>query len=184
MKRFHVHVSVADLDANIRFYSTVFGAPPTVVKSDYAKWMLEDPRINFAISQRGLEPGINHLGVQVDSDDELAALRGQVAQAEIPALDQKSAACCYVRSDKYWLADPQGIVWETFHTLDSVPVYGDDTLRPAASEQTSCCTPSATIKLHRTKSGEDKRQAIEQTGSCTPSATATSDAVESGSCCG
>ena len=183
MKRFHVHVAVADLDANIRFYSTVFGASPTVVKPDYAKWMLDDPRINFAISKRGLEPGLNHLGLQVDSDEELAALRGQVARAEIAALDQKDASCCYVRSDKYWIADPQGIVWETFHSLDSVPVYGDDTLQRPASEQTGCCTPSATIKIHRAKSAEAKNPAHAETGCCTPSATAKSDGAESGTCC-
>jgi len=184
MKRFHVHVAVADLDANIRFYSTVFGASPTVVKPDYAKWMLDDPRINFAISKRGLEPGLNHLGVQVDSDEELVTLRGQVAQAEIAALDQQNASCCYVRSDKYWIADPQGIVWETFHTLDSVPVYGDDTLQHAAPKQTGCCTPSATIKIHRTKSGGDDKAAPEQTGCCTPSATAKIDTAKSSACCG
>ena len=125
MKRFHVHVSVDDLEANIKFYSTVFGAPPTVVKPDYAKWMVDDPRINFAISKRGLEPGVDHLGLQVESETELTALREQVARREIAALDQPNATCCYARSDKYWTTDPQGIAWETFHTLDSIPVYGD-----------------------------------------------------------
>lgn len=125
MKRFHVHVAVDDLDACIQFYSTVFGAAPTVVKPDYAKWMLDDPRINFAISKRGSAPGIDHLGIQVDSDEELTALRKQVAAAEIAALDQPNSDCCYTRSDKYWTADPQGIAWETFHTLETIPVYGD-----------------------------------------------------------
>jgi catechol 2,3-dioxygenase-like lactoylglutathione lyase family enzyme len=138
MKRFHVHVAVDNLDANIRFYSTVFGVPPVVTKPDYAKWMLDDPRINFAISQRGLKPGLDHLGVQVESDQELASLRAQVAQAEIAALDQRDAKCCYARSDKYWITDPQGIPWETFHTLDSVPVYGE-TLREPIVEQGACC---------------------------------------------
>ncbi len=125
MKRFHVHVSVEDLDASIRFYSTVFGAAPTVLKPDYAKWMVDDPRINFAISKRGSAPGIDHLGIQVDSDEQLTALRAQVAGAQIAALDQPDADCCYARSDKYWTTDPQGIAWETFHTLDTIPVYGD-----------------------------------------------------------
>jgi catechol 2,3-dioxygenase-like lactoylglutathione lyase family enzyme len=140
MKRFHVHVAVEDLDANVRFYSTVFGVSPTVLKTDYAKWMLDDPRVNFAISKRGLKPGIDHLGVQVESKEELTALRGQVERAEIVALDQPNATCCYARSDKYWTTDPQGIAWETFHTLDSVPVYGNDTLRDAG--QAACCTPA------------------------------------------
>jgi catechol 2,3-dioxygenase-like lactoylglutathione lyase family enzyme len=146
MKRFHVHVSVDDLDANVRFYSTVFGAPPTVLKPDYAKWMLSDPRINFAISKRGLEAGIDHLGMQVESDTELTALREQVAAAEISALDQTNAECCYARSDKYWITDPQGIAWETFHTLDSIPVYGET----GRAESTACCgassDPSESVK--------------------------------------
>ena len=143
MKRFHVHVSVDDLDANIRFYSTVFGTPPSVLKSDYAKWMLDDPRINFALSKRGARAGLDHLGVQVDSDEELARLREQVGQAEIAALDQTGAACCYAKSNKYWVTDPQGIAWETFHTLDSVPVFGEDNRSaPATHEATACCTPA------------------------------------------
>ena len=154
MKRFHVHVAVDDLDANIRFYSTVFGLPPAVVKPDYAKWMLDDPRVNFAISKRGLKLGIDHLGVQVDTDEELALMRGHVGDAEIAARDQIGAACCYARSDKYWITDPQGIAWETFRTLDSVPVYGD-VERPNAerSEQKSaCCAPAAkTIAIEPAK---------------------------------
>jgi catechol 2,3-dioxygenase-like lactoylglutathione lyase family enzyme len=140
MKRFHVHVAVDDLDANIRFYSNVFGAEPSVVKPDYAKWMLEEPRVNFAISKRGLKPGLDHLGVQVESEEELAELRQQVATAEIAALDQRNAVCCYSRSDKHWITDPQGIAWETFHTLDSVPVYGE-TKTP---ESIACCNPAPT----------------------------------------
>ena len=152
MKRFHVHVAVDDLDANIRFYSTVFGFSPTVLKSDYAKWMLDDPRINFAISKRGLKPGLDHLGVQVDSEQELTALRSQVAQAQIAALDQENASCCYARSDKYWITDPQGIAWETFHTLDSAPAYGE-TLHQPVLEARGCCTPAAAIKIQPVKSG-------------------------------
>ena len=125
MKRFHVHISVEDLEANVRFYSTVFGMPPTVLKTDYAKWMVDDPRINFAISKRGLSAGIDHLGVQVESEAELTALREQVSKASINVFDQPNADCCYARSDKYWTNDPQGVPWETFHTLDSIPLYGD-----------------------------------------------------------
>lgn len=152
MKRFHVHVAVDDLAANIRFYSTVFGVPPTVEKSDYAKWMIDDPRINFAISMRGLKPGVDHLGVQVETDDELTQMRGQVAKAEVAALDQSNATCCYAKSDKYWIADPQGIAWETFRTLDSVPVYGT-TVREQPSAKGACCAPAATNAIEPAKAG-------------------------------
>jgi hypothetical protein len=111
-----------------------------VLKPDYAKWMLDDPRVNFAISMRGLAPGVDHLGIQVESGAELAALREQVAAAEIAALEQKNAVCCYARSDKYWVTDPQGIAWETFHTLESVPVYGE---APRAGATAACCSPAS-----------------------------------------
>jgi len=156
MKRFHVHVAVDDLAANIRFYSTVFGAPPTVEKPDYAKWMLEDPRVNFAISQRGLKAGIDHLGFQLESEEELSAQRAQIERADVAAVDQKDAECCYARSDKYWITDPQGIAWETFRTLDAVPVYGS-TGRPDSAKgdaKASCCAPSpVTIAIKPAKSG-------------------------------
>ena len=141
MKRFHVHVSVNDLNANVRFYSSMFGGAPTVLKPDYAKWMLDDPRINFAISSRGVKTGVDHLGVQVESESELTDLRQQVAEADIARLDQTSAECCYARSDKYWTTDPQGIPWETFHTLDSIPVYG----KTERTDRSTCCaaTPAA-----------------------------------------
>jgi len=139
MKRFHVHVAVDDLEANVRFYSSVFGAAPTVRKPDYAKWMVEDPRINFAISQRGAKAGVDHLGFQVDSDEELTALRQQVADAEIAALDQPDAQCCYARSDKYWITDPQGIAWETCRTLGEAEIFGIDL--KTADPSGACCSP-------------------------------------------
>jgi len=151
MKRFHVHVAVDDLAASIRFYSAMFGAPPTVEKSDYAKWMMDDPRINFAISMRGLKSGLDHLGVQVESEGELGALRSQVAHAEITALDQPDATCCYARSNKYWITDPQGIAWETFHTLESVPVYGDTARAQPGEAKAACCTPVATVAVGSVK---------------------------------
>jgi len=141
MKRFHVHVSVDDLAASIRFYSSIFGVGPAVEKSDYAKWMLEDPRINFAISNRGGKSGVNHLGLQVDSADELAALRAQVARADIAADDEPAAQCCYAVSDKYWIEDPQGVAWETFHTLGDIPVFGNDATPRAEAAPAACCTP-------------------------------------------
>lgn len=145
MKRFHVHVAVDDLAANIRFYSTVFGTGPAVVKDDYAKWMLEDPRVNFAISSRGAKPGLDHLGLQVESDEALAGLREQVARAEIAALDQQGASCCYAKSNKYWITDPQGIAWETFHSLSSIPVYGADSQIGARTATTSCRGPAEEV---------------------------------------
>ena len=139
MKRFHVHVSVDNLETGIRFYSKLFAAEPSVVKPDYAKWMLDDPRVNFAISQRGYQAGVNHLGFQVDSDSELKDMRAQLATADSSLVEQTAAACCYARSDKYWVTDPSGIAWETFHTLDSVPVFGQQTRSKADSA--TCCIP-------------------------------------------
>jgi catechol 2,3-dioxygenase-like lactoylglutathione lyase family enzyme len=140
MKRFHVHVSVDDLDASVKFYSAIFGTPPTVLKPDYAKWMLEDPRVNFAISKRGCQHGIDHLGIQVDSAAELTALCEQTAAADIATAEQTNATCCYARSDKYWITDPQGIAWETFHTLESIPIYGDS---ERGEQKPGCCSSSA-----------------------------------------
>lgn len=155
MKRFHVHVAVDDLAANIRFYSAVFGCGPTVQHADYAKWMLDDPRVNFAISSRGAPAGLDHLGIQAESEMELSHLRTQVDGAQIAALDQQGAACCYARSDKYWITDPQGIAWETFHTLDAIPTFGearrDSAPAPVASQVQACCTPAAQpVRVSRT----------------------------------
>jgi catechol 2,3-dioxygenase-like lactoylglutathione lyase family enzyme len=144
MKRFHVHVSVADLAQSVRFYSTLFGAQPTVQQSDYAKWMLDDPRVNFAISQRGGPVGVDHLGVQTDSDDELAGLRAQLEQADLATREEANASCCYALSNKVWVTDPAGIAWETFHTLGSVPTFNG---QPAGSEAAACCAPAAPVKV-------------------------------------
>ncbi len=139
MKRFHVHVAVPDLAQSIRFYSTLFGAEPTVTKADYAKWMLDDPRVNFAISQRGAGIGINHLGFQVDSGEELEALHDQLAAADRGVVAEMGANCCYAKSDKYWVKDPAGIAWESFHSLGSIPLFGAaDAGENAAS---ACCAP-------------------------------------------
>ena len=125
MKRFHVHVAVPDLEKGIRFYSTFFGSEPTVVKPDYAKWMLDDPRVNFAISQRGGKPGVNHLGLQVDDDRELTEIHARLQAADSSVVEEKNVACCYARSDKYWVTDPAGVAWESFHSLGTVPFYGE-----------------------------------------------------------
>jgi catechol 2,3-dioxygenase-like lactoylglutathione lyase family enzyme len=150
MKRFHVHLAVDDLEDNIRFYSAMFQAEPTVRQPDYAKWMLDDPRINFAISARGREPGLDHLGLQVESGDELEAVRQGLAAAALPVTAQDRAACCYAHSDKHWTVDPQGIAWEAFHTLESIPTFGADTVIRIEPRSTCCignCTDQASLKI-------------------------------------
>jgi catechol 2,3-dioxygenase-like lactoylglutathione lyase family enzyme len=147
MKRFHVHLGVPDLAASIRFYSDLFGTAPTVEKPDYAKWMLDDPRVNFAISQRNTRTGLNHLGLQVDSAEELAGIRTQFAAADEGGVsDEKDVSCCYARSDKHWVRDPQGIAWEAFHSLGKVEFYdgaAQETTAPGAcgTNAASCCAP-------------------------------------------
>jgi catechol 2,3-dioxygenase-like lactoylglutathione lyase family enzyme len=144
-KRLHVHVSVRDLEQSTAFYTTLFGSAPNVLKPDYAKWMLDDPRVNFAISQRGRAFGVDHLGIQVDDGPELSEVAARLSRAGEPILEQKGAACCYARSDKAWVADPQGVSWETFHTLGEETVYGKDAApvpdEPAATS--ACCAPRA-----------------------------------------
>jgi hypothetical protein len=176
MKRFHVHVSVDDLAQSIRFYSTLFATEPSVVKPDYAKWMLEDPRVNFAIStsggdqtgrleigdRTGRHSGISHLGIQVEDEGELAEVYDRLSRAERPVIEEKGAVCCYAKSDKQWVADPQGVAWETFLTHEQATVYGNsrslsklgeasgglstcgcapaELTPPAATE--ACCAPS------------------------------------------
>jgi len=127
MKRLHVHVSVNDIKESVHFYSTLFAAEPAVLKDDYAKWMLEDPRVNFAISTHRQPAGLNHLGFQVESDEELRGMQAQLKAADARMIQEDEQPCCYARSDKYWVTDPTGIAWETFHTLASIPVYGEDT---------------------------------------------------------
>lgn len=126
MKRLHVHVAVENLDRSIGFYSTLFGAAPAVVKADYAKWMLDDPRVNFAISDRAAVPGVDHLGIQVDSNDELMELAGRLKAAGETTRDQEAATCCYARSDKAWVKDPSGLSWETFFSFGEATSYGED----------------------------------------------------------
>jgi len=163
MKRLHVHVAVEDLSESIRFYSAMFDAEPTVTKPDYAKWMLDDPRVNFAISQRGAAVGLNHLGVQVESADELTGMRARLGRLQTQVIEESATACCYAKSDKYWATDPQGIPWETFHTLDSIPVFGGE-----AAGEDACCVPSTPA---------DRKEA---TACCAPSQPA-KNAV--GGCC-
>lgn len=170
MKRFHVHLHVQDLQASIAFYSRLFSAEPARIESDYAKWMLEDPRVNFAISTRGSKPGLDHLGFQVDSADELAEMKAAAQNADMALLDEGETTCCYARSDKHWITDPQGVAWEQFHTLGNIPVFneaaqsasGAACCAPADAEPAACCTPAK----------------AETASCCTPKST------EAANCCG
>ncbi|WP_157267901.1 ArsI/CadI family heavy metal resistance metalloenzyme [Azohydromonas aeria] len=139
MKRFHVHLHVDDLARSIAFYSRLFAAEPARVESDYAKWMLDDPALNFAISTRGQASGIDHLGIQTDDPAELAAMKARAEAADMALLDEGATTCCYARSEKHWITDPQGIAWEHFHTLGNIPVFREEgeEAGPAA-----CCTPA------------------------------------------
>ena len=146
MKRLHVHVGVEDLDQSIRFYSTLFGDQPTVVKSDYAKWMLDDPRVNFAISwAHHAAKGIEHLGIQAESAEELGEVYGRLKAADRPVLEEGATTCCYAKSEKSWISDPDGVVWEAFFTNGEATVYGDSPELSAVSggaSATACCAPA------------------------------------------
>lgn len=147
MKRFHVHVGVADIDASVAFYTGLFGAAPSVSKPDYAKWMLEDPRINFAISQKcGATKGIEHIGLQVEDEAELAEVYGRLASAKGPVIAEGATTCCYAKSEKSWIADPDGVVWEAFLTQGESTVYGDSPdfagLSSDKAAADACCTPA------------------------------------------
>jgi len=143
MKRLHVHIAVDDLNKSIAFYSTLFGALPSVVKPDYAKWMLEDPKVNLAISQRARNAGIDHLGIQVESDGELREIASRLKSAGATTVDQEATTCCYAQSNKAWVNDPSGVRWETFFTFGQATAYGEDEPAVAASPQGSCGAKSA-----------------------------------------
>ncbi|MBE2264508.1 MAG: glyoxalase/bleomycin resistance/dioxygenase family protein [Burkholderiaceae bacterium] len=143
MKRFHVHLHVDDLTRNITFYSALFGHEPARTEGDYAKWMLQDPPVNFAISTRGSRAGLDHLGFQVESADELDTLKSQAQKADLAMLDEGETTCCYARSDKYWITDPQGVAWEQFRTLDSIPVFNLPAPAPdITATSAACCAPA------------------------------------------
>lgn len=142
MKRLHVHIAVDDLGSSIRFYATLFGAPPSVLKDDYAKWMLEDPKVNLALSQRGRAAGVDHLGIQVESDGELRDLAGRLKAAGEETQDQEATTCCYAQSNKAWIDDPSGVRWETFYTFGEATAYGEDIDAALATESSSCCPTS------------------------------------------
>jgi hypothetical protein len=141
MKRLHVHVGVHDLKQSIRFYSALFAAEPSVLRDDYAKWQLDDPLVNFAISTFAGKKGLDHLGIQTEDGGELEDIGQRLAAAEVSATSQKGATCCYAKSDKYWTLDPQGIAWESFHTMESALTYSgrDGQPKPAAKTEKACC---------------------------------------------
>jgi predicted enzyme related to lactoylglutathione lyase len=147
MKRLHIHMAVEDLPRSIGFYSALFAAEPAVVKADYAKWMLEDPRVNFAISTRGRQPGLDHLGIQVENSGELQEVYARLHKAGGDVIEQGATACCYAKSEKSWIDDPAGIAWETFLTTGESVDYGDGTgeraVRVAHEKQGACCVPQA-----------------------------------------
>ena len=141
MKRMHVNLSVADLAKSIHFYSALFDAEPSLQKADYAKWMLDDPRVNFSISTHGSQDGIDHLGIQVENENELDEVYARLKTAGGPVIEEGATTCCYAESEKSWIFDPQGVAWETFLTLGESPVYGTDQVKSADSDA-ACCIPS------------------------------------------
>ena len=145
MKRFHVHLHVSDLDQSIAFYSKLFAAQPTRTERDYATWMLEDPRINFAISTRGHQPGVDHLGFQVDDASELAELKGRAQAADLALLDEGATSCCYAKSEKHWVTDPQGVAWEHFHTLGNIPLFNEAEAQTPATAAACCPTGAPSV---------------------------------------
>jgi len=140
MKRMHIHVAVEDLNQSIVFYNSLFGAQPSVTKDDYAKWMLDDPAVNFAISARSAKIGLDHVGIQAENETELAEIKERLDAAEMNTVSQEGTACCYAKSDKHWVQDPSGIAWETYHTLASVPTFNDQ--EETSDADSACCAPS------------------------------------------
>lgn len=182
MKRFHVHLHVSDLAASLAFYSKLFAAEPARVEADYAKWMLTDPPVNFAISTRGAKPGLDHFGIQVDNADDLATLKAQAQAADMALLDEGETTCCYARSDKYWITDPQGVAWEQFHTLGNIPTFSDQNSQPEVPSAQSCCAPEAPESVAKAGGCCAPAQPTAAAGGCC--APAPAPAAQAGGCCG
>jgi hypothetical protein len=180
MKRFHVHLHVADLAASMAFYNRLFSAEPARVEADYAKWMLTDPPVNFAISTRGSQPGLDHFGFQVDQADELAALKAQAQAADMALLDEGETTCCYARSDKYWVTDPQGVAWEQFHTLDTIPTFSAGNSMEKMPSAQACCAPTAPDFAAKPMGCGTAAQPTTAAGGCCPPA---KPAATGGNCC-
>ncbi|MBI3708633.1 MAG: VOC family protein [Proteobacteria bacterium] len=169
MKRLHVHVAVKDLDESIRFYATLFGHAPTVHKPDYAKWMLDDPRVNFAISTRGGNVGLDHLGIQAESAAELDEISDRLAAANRTVLKQENTTCCYARSDKAWITDPAGLDWETFHSFGEATTYGEGRVEAEAGPTTAsaaCCAPAESGQANAGKCGNSARADAAPASAC------------------
>ena len=183
MKRFHVHVHVDDLAKSIGFYSKLFAADPARVEADYAKWMLDDPRVNFAISTRGDKPGLDHLGFQVDDASELADLKARAESADMALLDEGATTCCYARSEKHWVTDPQGIAWEHFHTLGNIPVFNETS---KGAESGACCAPTDTAASAQTAccgpAGAPEPANKAASACCAPTAVATAPIAKAAYC--
>lgn len=172
MKRFHVHLHVSDLATSLAFYRKLFAAEPARVEADYAKWMLTDPPVNFAISTRGAQPGLDHFGFQVDNADDLATLKAQAQAADMALLDEGETTCCYARSDKYWVTDPQGVAWEQFHTLGHIPTFHAGNSEPKKPSAQACCAPAA-----------PKSDSKASGGCCAPAVTPATTGAAGGGCC-
>lgn len=146
MKRMHLHIAVANLTQSITFYNHLFGSSPTVIKEDYAKWMLDDPLVNFAISQRSNNIGLDHIGIQVENETELSEIKTRLDAAEMDMISQAGTTCCYAKSNKHWVEDPSGMAWETYHTLDSAPTFNDQKEKTVSPESnTACCAPAPQV---------------------------------------
>ena len=152
MKRFHIHIGVEKLEEAIGFYSALFGAAPVKTKPDYAKWMLDDPRVNFAISTRAKKKGVDHLGIQVEEESELNELRNRIEKANMKVLEEGATTCCYARSDKSWVQDPAGIPWETYRTMEDAQLFSES----MEGTESACCTPDAPAQLISLKSSGSK----------------------------
>ncbi len=177
MKRFHVHVHVDDLAKSVAFYSKLFASEPALREADYAKWMLDDPRVNFAISTRGTKPGLDHLGFQVDDASELAQLKERAESADMALLDEGATTCCYARSEKHWVTDPQGIAWEHFHTLGNIPVF-NEAGKPVAAG--ACCAPTPGSTAAEPSCGAPASADAAASACCTTPAASSAKS----SCCG
>ena len=164
MKRLHIHIAVNELSESINFYSTIFNSSPSVEREDYAKWDLAEPAVNFAISKRGHTSGINHLGIQVDSEEELEEIAKRLDNAEITSSKQEGSSCCYAHSNKHWALDPQGIAWESFHTLGDIPIFGEDTKTNSEGESSACCIP---LNMSESKGKEEAACCIPNEGDVT-----------------
>jgi lactoylglutathione lyase len=142
MKRLHIHLSVEKLEDAVKFYSALFGAQPVKLKTDYAKWLIDDPRVNFAISARGRKAGLDHFGIQVEDDAELAEVRERIQTAEMKTLDEGETTCCYAKADKTWVIDPAGVAWEAYRTMGDVEFFGKDQALENQADAGACCAPS------------------------------------------